>query len=236
VVRHRRKLEAVRALPDEQREWYDTMRASLKTLKQERSAYKQRVRKAKGVLEAAKRPAKLSSVAGATLYDTEIKVNGRSIEYSSDLRASVDATGNIAVKSRTTATRVVAGTVVAGPVGALVGAVAQKNKVVDAKELYLLLEDSTWAEVVKCPSEQGQQVRAFAQQVNLAAPAVDGARERRRSAVAAARSALVQAESQTEALDKAHAAAALSHGRRPASAELDRLLPLDKCVRALEPR
>ncbi|MFB9645435.1 hypothetical protein [Microbacterium terregens] len=100
--------------------------------------------------------------------------------------ASVDTAGNFATSSRTTVTRVAAGAVVFGPVGALVGATAKKTKAHDLRELYLLVEGPGFAAVVTCNPDHGSQVRQFAAAVNSAAPNVNAVLAYRAQSVAVA--------------------------------------------------
>jgi len=233
VVLAKRRRKAIDALPAEHKHWYESMRSALVAFKKEKSAHEKSVRGARRALEQARQPRQIGSEAGFTLFDTELRVSGRIIHYSPALHARVEATGNTAVSSRTTATRVGAGALVAGPVGAVVGAVAKKNKVIDAKELYLLLEDVEWAEVVTCKSERGQQVRSLAQQVNLAAGRVEDARMLRKQEVVKAKSELALTEANTTGLMDARAVAIEMHERRPVSESLDRLLPAARSARTL---
>jgi hypothetical protein len=69
------------------------------------------------------------------------------------------------------ATRVGVGALIAGPVGALLGGMAKKK--VDQRELYLVIEASTWADLVEVDPDRGRHAREFArefaQAINLAA-------------------------------------------------------------------
>lgn len=77
------------------------------------------------------------------------------------IHAVVDTAGGIAVKSRTTVTRVAAGAVLFGPVGALVGAVAKKNKVIDTRQLYLLVEGDEFACALTLNPDQASEAHNF---------------------------------------------------------------------------
>lgn len=115
------------------------------------------------------------------LYEDRIETPEGPQPLTPDLVASVDTAGNIAqsVKSRSTLTRMGAGTLVAGPIGLLVGATAKKTKTQtrDTRELYLLIDGGTWMSSAACNPDQGAQVRQFAQQVTVAARNVEQARE-----------------------------------------------------------
>lgn len=82
--------------------------------------------------------------------------------------ASCDTASNMVVKSRATLTRMAAGGLVLGPLGAVLSLGFKKHKVDDHRELYLLIETSTFASVVACPPDQGVKARQFAAAVMTA--------------------------------------------------------------------
>jgi hypothetical protein len=93
----------------------------------------------------------------------------------------------------------------------LVGAAAKKGKTVDSRELFLMVQGEDWADTTNCdPAKEGEQVRKFAQAVNVAAGNVErvkaerevGVRElgQRLAAVEADRSAIETAERHRAAL------------------------------------
>lgn len=68
--------------------------------------------------------------------------------------------------SRTTVTRVAAGAVIAGPVGAIVGAIAKKND--DECAAVFTFPDGT-TKTLTAPRTQAKQLRAFVEQFNAQA-------------------------------------------------------------------
>ncbi|HJF18661.1 MAG TPA: hypothetical protein K8U78_05930 [Aeriscardovia aeriphila] len=78
------------------------------------------------------------------------------------VRAEVDTAGAIAVKSRTTLTRVATGAVLFGPIGALIGASAKKNTVIDTRQLFLVIESDAFAAALTLSPDQASQAHAFA--------------------------------------------------------------------------
>lgn len=79
--------------------------------------------------------------------------------------ATVDVSG--AVNRRITATRAGAGFVLAGPIGALVGAAARKKQ--DDREMFLLVEGPDFAWVEPVAAKHHAAARQFAAQINTAA-------------------------------------------------------------------
>jgi hypothetical protein len=121
-----------------------------------------------------------------------------------DVRASVDTAGAMAVKSRATMTRMAAGGLLLGPVGLLAGGLAKKNKVIDKRELYILVESSTVNSVVQVAADKGLQARTFAARVNTAAGNYAAVEASRPGMINAVRQQLEHARGNTAALDEAN--------------------------------
>jgi hypothetical protein len=137
-----------------------------------------------------------------------ISINGASYPLDSSISARVDTAGNFATSSRTTFTRVAAGGLLFGPVGAIVGASAKKNKSHDLRELYLLVEGPEFAAMLTCNPDHGSRVRQFAtalKQAGLAAPQVLAHRV---GQIEIANAALAAETANVEALDSAATALA----------------------------
>jgi hypothetical protein len=121
------------------------------------------------------------------------------------VNAIVDTAGNLATSSRTTFTRVAAGGLLFGPVGAIVGGVAKKNKVHDNRELYLMIEGQGFAGLVTCNPDDGQKVRQFAVAVKQAALNSGNIVAQREQAIAGATLALETERATTAPVDQAAA-------------------------------
>ncbi len=133
--------------------------------------YDQSVAAALEHLEAAcdERGRRLGTCHGVTLFERAIATPQGTVSLVG-VRAEVDTAGNVAVTNRATLTRTVAGGLLAGPVGAVVGGAGfKKTKQIDTRELYLRIEAPTLSCVVPCPPDEGVQVRSFAAAVTTAA-------------------------------------------------------------------
>jgi hypothetical protein len=93
------------------------------------------------------------------------------------VRATCDTASNMVVSQRATLTRMAAGGLLLGPLGAILSLGFQKKKVEDHRELYLLIESPVFASLVQCPPDEGLKARRFAMAVNLAASISASAQE-----------------------------------------------------------
>jgi hypothetical protein len=136
-----------------------------------RSSYEAAVRELERELAALRTPdgRRLGAYQGITLHELSVSTpQGKSSLIGAT--AAVDTAGNLAVTRRATLTRTVAGGVLFGPVGALIGGAGFKKKTEhDSRELYLMVETTSLVAVVKCPPDHGPQARSFAAKIQTAA-------------------------------------------------------------------
>lgn len=142
--------------------------------------------------------------------------------------AAVDTAGNLAVKSRATLTRMAAGGVLLGPLGAILSLGFKKHKAIDTRELYLLVETPEFASVIKCNPDKGAQARNFAALINTAAAQAAIAESKRPQAIADARTRLESIHADTSTVDAAR------RGLAQAEADSEGLRAIDAARTGLE--
>lgn len=119
--------------------------------------------------------ARSTTFAGVELHpDGSLRYRG-DWQSTSTCHATVDTVG--AIRDRATVTRVVAGAVLAGPVGAVVGGLLRKR--VDDRQVWLTITGGEQDWVVEVALGSQKQAQTFAAAVNAAA-AQWAARDRRR--------------------------------------------------------
>lgn len=200
----------------------DPLDAAAATLKNTISAYRDRVNAAERTLrdtakttdqatkdadkEAVKQAAERQLQGGrmfpVTLFEESVKMRGTTRRLSEKTDATVDTAGNLMTTRRFTLTRF-----------ALLGVFsvfAPKKVHDDKRELYLLVEDPDWAEVVKLKPDQGQQARTMAQQIRLAARNLETAKTQR--------AARTKASEERASQVRAEGAAAVASARQSAQA------------------
>lgn len=131
--------------------------------------------------------------------------NGR-FDLNANIKGYVDTAGNIAVKSRSTLTRIGGGGLLFGKVGALVGASAKKSKVIDSRELYLFLEGDDFAAALTLKADQGAQAHRFLETVIHASKRVEAERATKDQMVAANSAILAEAKADTSEIEQARRA------------------------------
>jgi hypothetical protein len=119
--------------------------------------------------------------------------------------ATVDTAGNLSVTKRPTLTRMAAGGVLLGPLGAVGSLAFQKRKDVDARELYLMVETEEFAAVVKCPVDDGMKARQFAAAITTAGRQFGVNEDHRHQVIEWSRMEIAAGEADTAAIDAAQA-------------------------------
>jgi hypothetical protein len=146
---------------------------------------------------------KLASYGGVTLTETGLSTKSGWRGLSSDTKASVEVAGNFAVTSRSTFTRIAAGGLLFGAAGAVVGGVAKKNKTLDKRELYLLIEGTDFSEILTCNPDHGQEVRQFAASIRQVCLNSEAVLNRRTALIQEAEETLSSVKADTNRLDGA---------------------------------
>ena len=165
VSRHRLNADLRALSPEDQKRRIDILGAD-KFLKAAQHSYDTAIGVAAKQLSAAQPPAVLARCGPAVLTETSIILNGRPRPLTPGIRVDVDASGDVQKygTSRTTATRVVTGALLFGPVGAIVGGSAKKTQVhtQDTRQLYLIVTGPDWQEVVQANPQLATAARQFA--------------------------------------------------------------------------
>lgn len=234
LVRARRKAQARLALMSpEERELHDAtveydarVKEAQKALTVEEKARAKRLDTAQKAISKASSigKRKLGSYKGkeGSISFTESTITTPSGTYPLDesVTAAADTAGNLATSSRSTLTRIAAGGLVFGPVGAIVGGAAKKTEIHDSRELYLLVQGAQFAAVLTCEPDDGPKVRQFAMAIVQAGRNVNALLASRDAAVEAAlvaRDAEVANTAPVEAARGALALAQVATARREAA-------------------
>lgn len=112
----------------------------IKSLKIEIANLKENTTNLERQLELLNKPKKIDSIPGIILYEDRIVGKNRTIKIDSNFIANIERSGEITYTTETkgggarpTLTRVVAGAYLAGPLGAVIGGTAQKQKKIKTK-------------------------------------------------------------------------------------------------------
>lgn len=232
-LKARREKEQARleAMTPEERERHDAnveyeaaVKVATKAYQVELNARENRLKSAQKAVVAANGigSRKLASYRGkdgsVSVTETLITTGQGTFPLDASVSAVVDTAGNLATSSRSTLTRIAAGGILFGPLGAIIGGVAKKNKLHDTRELYLLVEGAGFATLVTCNPDDGAKVRQFAMAVKQAGMNAANVLDRREKSVAAAQSAQEAETQNTQGVDST--AAALD-GVRAATARIE---------------
>jgi hypothetical protein len=203
---HRRELRSynkeVRSI---QRVHESRLRSASDELKRAEKQYTKGVRSLEKQLEKAQHPAKLDGIwstkSWAKLYEDRLETSKGKYRLTPGLVAEVSSSGNLAIGGRSTLTRMGTGAVIAGPLGFMVGMAAKKDRKVDMRELYLIVQNEAGGVVLPCSPDAGEKVRQFALNIQTAARNAPAAAQRRTQLIADAKAALATASRDTAAID-----------------------------------
>jgi hypothetical protein len=155
-----------------------------------------RVQKASKTVESAKQAARLSNRSSSIkVYEDSIVANKNWHLLTSDVEVTLDTAGNISHTRRHTITRFAA----LGPLSVF----TPKNIKSDDRELFILLEGPTWAEVVKVDKDKQKAARELVQTIKLAVRSVDNAKRVRSDRVRTAKNNLQALATDWSAVEKA---------------------------------
>jgi hypothetical protein len=154
---------ARRSLKAAEKSHQDSINAARKNVAQQEQLFNQATSSYEARLSQLRDPRgrRLASYAGYVLYELWIQTPHGEGPVAGTT-ATCDTAGNIAMKSRATLTRMAAGGLLLGPLGAILSLGFKKHKTVDQRELYILVEGPSVASVVQCPVNQGLAARQFA--------------------------------------------------------------------------
>jgi hypothetical protein len=119
------------------------------------------------------------------------------------VEASVDTAGNLSVTKRATLTRMAAGGLLLGGLGAVLSLGFQKKEQQDTRELYLLLDAGPASVVIQADPDAGAEVRRFASAVNAFVSDVAARRQRRAQELATTRAERIRVEADRSAIESA---------------------------------
>lgn len=159
--------EAEKALKVAESEHKKAVKVAEREVKRAQKDYEKRVKAAeKNLVEAQqmgdKAEQSIRGKEGVISYTRfEIVLPDRRVPLEPSIVGEVNTSGSISVSSRFSVGRTVGGAVLFGPVGAVVGAVARKNKTTDNRELFLMLEGSAFMAVLTLDPKKSSEARGF---------------------------------------------------------------------------
>ncbi len=204
--------EAEQRLKEASREYENRVKTSQKAVDEAEKDHAQRIKQIEKRISAAQASKKLGSFAKVTLFEDRITTPDGTSSLSNDVRADCDTAGNLEHSSRVTATRLLT-------VGIFAFAF-KKKKTHDSRELYLVVETPDFTSVQPVDPSNGPQARKFATQIANQSKQATALIERRRAAVATARSELARVKSDRSQIEEAAAQLRAVQGE---TSDVDRL-------------
>lgn len=210
LLRSRQRAKLLARLTPQELETHQQCMAGDKAIAAAQAEYDKARKIAEKALKKTQTPAKLAAAGGGNFVTPiSLRLNGNDHPLTQDVVAVLDTTGTVRDQTiqRTSLTRIAVGGIVAGPIGAVVGAAAQKTEQhkIDTREHYVMVTGSDWQEVVKLGPEPGEQARSLTQAINVAAKNVIPARITHEEAIREAETELARATADTASLDGAKA-------------------------------
>jgi len=145
---------------------------------------------------------RLADFGGCFLHEFVLITPGGEVPLDA-VEASVDTAGNLSVTKRATLSRMAAGGLLLGGLGAVLSLGFQKKERQDTRELYLLLDAGPASVVIQADPDAGAEVRRFASAVNAFASDVDARRQRRTHELTATREERAQVASDLSTIEAA---------------------------------
>ncbi len=180
-----------------------SVRRAEKSLRAAERSYRRSVRSAERALASAEAQGSQRLVyfrgrkGSVSLTPTTIEVDEGAFPVTTELTATVDTAGGLATTSRSTLSRMAAGDLLLGPLGVVAGAAARKSRVVDTRELYMLIEGKGFASLIVCDPNGGVRAREVAAEIIQAGQRSTGFAEEWSRAARSAERALEHARRST---------------------------------------
>jgi len=196
--------EAEQRLKEASREYENRVKTSQKAVDEAEKDHAQRIKQIEKRISAAQASKKLGSFAKVTLFEDRITTPDGTSSLSNDVRADCDTAGNLEHSSRVT----------------VFAFAFKKKKKHDSRELYLVVETPDFMSVQPVDPSNGPQARKFATQIANQSKQATALIERRRAAVATARSELAGVRSDRSQIEEAAAQLRAVQGE---TSDVDRL-------------
>lgn len=137
------------------------------------------------------------------LTPLEIRVREGTFPVTSNLTAEAGMGGDLIVKRRSTLTRIATGGILFGPMGALVGAAAQKTTYKDDREVFLLIEGDQFVSLIVVKPKQARAAATAVAKIRQAALSLEQFKRDNQTQVTAGNQTLMRAEKQNKNVEAA---------------------------------
>ena len=205
VKAHRRELRGSRREVRRSSRAYDrALRDARRDADVAETAHRQRIEEAAEHLRLLEddRGELLTSYGGVSLYERFIETPGGSGPLIG-VAAACDSAGELVTSQRATLTRMAAGGLALGGLGAILSLGFQKRSVDDQRELYLIIEGPGVAHVAQLAPDEGHRARQFAATVNAHALGAASAEAQRPARIEMVSQRLEELRADTAQIDAA---------------------------------